>query len=42
MADDGKMNSAGRVYAGMDRFVARKKIVEDLKAQGLLEKVSNT
>ena len=39
MADDGKMNSAAGVYAGMDRFVARKKIVEDLKAQGLLEKV---
>ena len=41
MADDGKMNSAAGVYAGMDRFVARKKIVEDLKAQGLLEKVAD-
>jgi valyl-tRNA synthetase len=40
MADDGKMNSAAGAYAGMDRFVARKKIVEDLKAQGLLEKVT--
>jgi valyl-tRNA synthetase len=41
MADDGKMNSAAGAYAGMDRFVARKKIVEDLKAQGLLEKVTD-
>jgi valyl-tRNA synthetase len=40
MTDDGKMNAAAGAYAGMDRFEARKKIVEDLKAQGLLEKVT--
>jgi valyl-tRNA synthetase len=40
LADDGKMNSAAGAYAGMDRFVARKKIVEDLKTQGLLKKVA--
>ena len=40
MADDGKMSAAAGAYAGMDRFEARKKIVEDLKAQGLLEKVT--
>jgi len=40
MTEDGKMNSAAGSYAGMDRFEARKKIVEDLKALGLLEKVN--
>jgi valyl-tRNA synthetase len=40
MTDDGKMNAAAGAYAGMDRFEARKKIVEDLRAQGLLEKVT--
>ncbi len=40
MADDGKMNAAAGNYAGMDRFAARKKIVEDLKAQGLLQKIT--
>ncbi len=39
MTDDGKMNAAAGAYAGMDRFEARKKIVEDLKALGLLEKI---
>ena len=29
------------LYAGLDRFVAREKIVEDLKAQGLLEKTED-
>jgi valyl-tRNA synthetase len=41
MTDDGHMNSQAGAYAGLDRFVARKKIVEDLKAQGLLEKITN-
>ena len=41
MTDDGHMNAAAGAYAGLDRFVARKKIVEDLKAQGLLEKVTD-
>jgi valyl-tRNA synthetase len=40
MTDDGKMNAAAGAYAGMDRFEARKKIVEDLRTQGLLEKVT--
>ena len=37
MTDEGKMNSNAGAYAGLDRFVARKKIVEDLQDQGLLE-----
>jgi valyl-tRNA synthetase len=40
MTDDGKMNAAAGAYAGLDRFEARKKIVEDLKALGLLEKIT--
>jgi len=40
MTDEGKMNAAAGTYAGMDRFEARKKIVEDLKALGLLEKIT--
>ena len=40
MNDDGRMSAAAGAYAGLDRFEARKKIVEDLKAQGLLEKVT--
>src|SRR5579859_7994025 len=41
MTDDGHMNARAGAYAGLDRFVARKKIVEDLKAQGLLEKIAD-
>jgi len=41
MADDGHLNGHAGAYAGLDRFVARKKIVEDLKAQGLLEKITD-
>jgi len=41
MADDGHMNGHAGEYAGLDRFVARKKIVEDLKALGLLEKITD-
>ena len=40
MTDDAHMSVAAGAYAGMDRFEARNKIVEDLKAQGLLEKVT--
>jgi valyl-tRNA synthetase len=40
MTDDGHMNSNAGAYAGLGRFEARKKIVEDLKAQGLLEKIT--
>ena len=41
MTDDGKMNGNAGAYAGLDRFAARKKIVEDLQAQGLLEKITD-
>ena len=41
MTNDGKMSAAAGAYAGMDRFEARKRIVEDLKAQGLMEKVTD-
>ncbi|WP_038055540.1 valine--tRNA ligase [Thermodesulfobacterium hydrogeniphilum] len=34
----GRMTEEAGAYAGLDRFEARKKVVEDLKAQGLLEK----
>ena len=37
--EKGRMNeNAGSVYQGLDRFKARKKVLEDLNAQGLLEK----
>lgn len=36
--DDGTMSAAAEVYIGEDRFVVRKKIVEDLRALGQLEK----
>src|SRR5947207_1354384 len=39
MTDDGRMNSNAGAYADMERFAARKKIVEDLKTQGLLDKI---
>ena len=37
--DDATINSYGGKYEGMDRYEARKKMVEDLDAQGLLIKV---
>ena len=37
--DDGTMNNTAGKYAGMDRYEARKAIVEDLKKEGLLIKV---
>jgi valyl-tRNA synthetase len=36
------MNENGRPYRGLDRFECRKRVVADLKAQGLLEKVEPT
>ena len=39
MNDDATMNVRCGKYAGMDRYEARKAMVEDLKAQGLLVKV---
>ena len=37
--DDGTIDCPGSRYDGMDRYEARKAMVEDLKAQGLLVKV---
>ena len=39
MNTDGTMNELAGKYAGMDRYEARKAIVEDLKQLGLLEKI---
>ncbi len=41
MNPDGTINANGGPYEGLDRFEARKKIVADLEAQGLLEKVED-
>ncbi len=38
---DATISEEGGVYAGLDRFDARKKIVADLKQQGLLDKVED-
>ena len=40
MTDDAHMNENAGEYAGLERFAARKKIVEDLQAQGLIEKIT--
>jgi valyl-tRNA synthetase len=40
MTDDGHMNANAGAYAGLERFEARKRVVEDLQAQGLIEKIS--
>jgi valyl-tRNA synthetase len=40
MTDDARMNANAGAYEGLDRFEARKKIVEDLRALGLLEKIT--
>ncbi|MBU0674791.1 MAG: valine--tRNA ligase [Proteobacteria bacterium] len=39
MDQNGIMNEAAGSYAGLDRFVCRKKIVEDLETQGFLDKI---
>ncbi|MBU5453313.1 valine--tRNA ligase [Pseudoflavonifractor sp. MSJ-30] len=39
--DEGKVNSLGGKYEGMDRYEARKAIVADLDAQGYLVKVED-
>lgn len=39
MDDDAKINENGGKYAGMDRYAARKQIVADLEALGLLVKI---
>lgn len=39
--DDGTLNEHGGKYEGLDRFEVRKLIIEDLQAEGLVEKVEN-
>ena len=39
--DDGTINENGGKYCGMDRYEARKAVVADLEALGLLEKVED-
>jgi valyl-tRNA synthetase len=39
IGNDGKMSDEAGRYKGLDRFECRKKVLEDLKADGLLEKV---
>jgi len=41
MTDDAKMSAAAGPYVGLDRFEARKRVVADLEAAGLLEKVAD-
>jgi len=39
LTPDGRINSSGGPYEGLDRFEARRRVVEDLEAQGLLERI---
>ncbi len=39
MNEQGVINENGGAYAGMDRYAARKQIIADLEAQGLLSKI---
>ena len=39
MNDDATINENGGAYCGMDRYAARKAIVEELSRQGLLVKI---
>jgi valyl-tRNA synthetase len=41
LTPDGHINSSGGPYAGMGRYEAREKVVADLEAQGLVEKVED-
>ena len=41
MTEDAHMNEDAGAYAGLERFAARKKVVEDLQAEGLLEKITD-
>jgi valyl-tRNA synthetase len=41
LSPDGSLNENAGAYARMDRFEARQKVIEDLKAQGLLERVED-
>jgi valyl-tRNA synthetase len=39
--ESGVINSAGGQYEGMERFAARKRIIEDLTSQGLMDKITD-
>ena len=39
--DNGKINANGGPYEGMDRYECRKKVIEDLEAAGLIEKIED-
>ncbi|ACH38549.1 valyl-tRNA synthetase [Citrifermentans bemidjiense Bem] len=39
--ESGVVNAAGKQYEGMERFAARKQVVADLEAAGLLEKIQD-
>jgi valyl-tRNA synthetase len=41
MTDDAHMSAAAGKYAGLDRYEARKKIVADLEALGLIERIAD-
>jgi valyl-tRNA synthetase len=41
MTDDAHMKDVPEVYFGLDRFECRKKVLTDLEAQGLLEKITD-
>jgi valyl-tRNA synthetase len=41
MNDSAEINAEGGKYAGLDRFVARKEVVADLEAQGLLAAIKD-
>jgi valyl-tRNA synthetase len=41
MTNEGRINENGGKYAGLDRFAARQRIVEDLRALGLVEKIED-
>jgi len=41
MDEDARMTEEAGPYAGLDRFEARKKVVEDLEARGFLEKIED-
>jgi valyl-tRNA synthetase len=40
MTDDAHMNEAAGKYAGLDRFVARARVIADLEALGLMDHIS--
>ncbi|MEQ8768525.1 MAG: valine--tRNA ligase [Planctomycetota bacterium] len=39
MHPDARINENGGAYEGLDRYAARKKIIQDLEAQGLVERI---